>query len=71
MRTNAPPAPIRALQEFSTKTDLTRGLSSAVAQERFDTWGPNELAEKKVNPILLFLSYFWVRARHDAPCARH
>lgn len=22
-------------------------------------WGPNELPEKKVNPFLLFLSYFW------------
>ncbi len=48
-------------REFSSKTNTKTGLTSAVVRERFEVWGPNELAEKKVNPILLFLSYFWVR----------
>jgi H+-transporting ATPase len=35
------------------------GLSQAEAQHRLDQYGYNELAEKKANPILKFLSYFW------------
>jgi H+-transporting ATPase len=35
------------------------GLSQAEAQKRLAQYGPNELAEKKTNPILKFLSYFW------------
>ena len=35
------------------------GLSHEEAERRLDQYGPNELGEKKVNPILKFLSYFW------------
>ncbi len=35
------------------------GLSSEETQLRFKKYGPNELIEKKVNPILKFLRYFW------------
>jgi H+-transporting ATPase len=35
------------------------GLSQAEAQRRLDQYGYNELPEKKVNPVLKFLSYFW------------
>jgi H+-transporting ATPase len=35
------------------------GLSQAEAQSRLSIYGYNELAEKKVNPFLKFLSYFW------------
>ena len=28
-------------------------------EERRLKWGYNELAEKKINPILQFLAYFW------------
>jgi H+-transporting ATPase len=35
------------------------GLSQAEAQHRLSEYGYNELAEKKVNPFLKFLSYFW------------
>jgi H+-transporting ATPase len=35
------------------------GLSAAEAQSRLAQYGLNELPEKKVNPVLKFLSYFW------------
>ena len=35
------------------------GLSSPEAKTRFMQYGPNEISEKKVNPILKFLGYFW------------
>src|SRR5271163_4227923 len=35
------------------------GLTQAEAQKRLTHYGPNEIAEKKTNEILKFLSYFW------------
>jgi len=35
------------------------GLSQAEAQRRLEQYGYNEIAEKKVNPFLKFLTYFW------------
>jgi H+-transporting ATPase len=35
------------------------GLTHAEAQKRLTQYGPNEIAEKKTNEILKFLSYFW------------
>jgi H+-transporting ATPase len=35
------------------------GLSQAEAAKRLAQYGPNEIAEKKENPLLKFLSYFW------------
>ncbi len=37
----------------------SEGLTQAEAQKRLTQYGPNELTEKKTNPILKFLSYFW------------
>jgi len=37
----------------------SEGLSSSDAESRLDEYGFNEIAEKKVNPILKFLAYFW------------
>jgi len=37
----------------------TGGLTTTEAQRRLAQYGYNELPEKKVNPILKFLSYFW------------
>jgi H+-transporting ATPase len=36
-----------------------KGLSSSEAKERFQQYGPNEIPEKEVNPIVKFLGYFW------------
>ncbi len=35
------------------------GLTQAEAQKRLTQYGPNEIAEKKDNPFLKFLTYFW------------
>ncbi len=35
------------------------GLSQAEAQKRLTQYGPNEIKEKKTNPFLKFLTYFW------------
>jgi len=35
------------------------GLTKAEADKRLAQYGPNEIAEKTVNPVLKFLSYFW------------
>lgn len=35
------------------------GLSTSEADARLQQYGPNEIAEKKLNPILKFLGYFW------------
>ena len=36
------------------------GLSQVEAQKRLTQYGPNEIEEKKTNPLLKFLTYFWV-----------
>jgi len=35
------------------------GLTGAEAKRRLAQYGPNEIEEKKVNPLLKFLTYFW------------
>jgi H+-transporting ATPase len=44
---------------FSRLDSSPEGLSDADAESRLKRYGPNSLQEKKVNPILKFLSYFW------------
>lgn len=44
---------------FSDLSASEEGLSEEEAQERLETHGPNALEEKKRNPVLKFLSYFW------------
>ncbi len=49
-----------ALPELYEKLGSSKeGLSQADARGRLERYGPNEIAEKKVNPLLKFLSYFW------------
>jgi len=44
---------------LSRLSATTEGLSSLEAQKRLQQYGPNEIPEKKENPLLKFLSYFW------------
>jgi H+-transporting ATPase len=49
--------PLRELQaKLGSSPD---GLTQAEAQKRLAQYGYNEIAEKKTNPLLKFLSYFW------------
>jgi H+-transporting ATPase len=55
--------------EATTETALTevfeklgtnpKGLSTAEAKKRLTEYGENAITEKKINPLLKFLSYFW------------
>jgi len=45
-----------SFQKFSSSE---KGLTGNSAKERIEKYGYNEISEKKVNPILKFLSYFW------------
>jgi H+-transporting ATPase len=44
---------------FNKLSSNKKGLSSSEAQKRLQEYGPNEISEKKVNPIIKFLRYFW------------
>jgi H+-transporting ATPase len=35
------------------------GLSTSEAESRLQQYGPNEISEKKINPLKKFLGYFW------------
>jgi H+-transporting ATPase len=37
----------------------SNGLTQAEARKRLDRYGPNETKERKTNPFLKFLGYFW------------
>jgi H+-transporting ATPase len=48
------------MPELQTKLESSpNGLSQAEATKRLALYGPNEIAEKKTNEFLKFLSYFW------------
>ena len=48
------------MSELQTKLGSSPdGLSQAEAEKRLTQYGPNEIAEKKTNEILKFLTYFW------------
>ena len=44
---------------FKSFQTSTEGLSSAEAQSRLETYGPNSVEEAKHNALLQFLNYFW------------
>ena len=44
------------LRKYSASKE---GLSSSEAKGRIEKYGYNEISEKKVNPIMKFLGYFW------------
>jgi H+-transporting ATPase len=48
------------LEEAKKKLSFSpEGLSGNEAAKRLTQYGPNEIEEKKTNPLLKFLSYFW------------
>ncbi|MDQ2853058.1 MAG: plasma-membrane proton-efflux P-type ATPase, partial [Actinomycetota bacterium] len=48
------------IAEVEKQLDCTSdGLTQAEATKRLATYGTNEIAEHKTNPLLKFLSYFW------------
>jgi H+-transporting ATPase len=51
---DAPLAQLKKRLEF-----VPEGLSQGQVEKRLAQYGYNELVEKKVNPILKFLTYFW------------
>ena len=44
------------IKQLETSTD---GLSQQEAKNRLTQYGYNELEDKKVNPLMMLLSYFW------------
>ena len=48
--------------ELAKSTDGEKGLTTAQAQRAFEIHGPNELAEKKISPLMQFLGYLCVAA---------
>ena len=49
-----------SLQELQAKLGSSPdGLSQGEAERRLTQYGPNEIEEKKTNPFLKFLTYFW------------
>ena len=49
-----------AMPELMKKlTSSADGLTQAEAEKRLAQYGPNEIAEKKTNEFLKFLTYFW------------
>jgi H+-transporting ATPase len=44
---------------FNKFSSTENGISDSSINERFKEYGYNEISEKKVNPIIKFLSYFW------------
>jgi len=49
-----------SVDELLSKLSVSKtGLSSIEAEKRLQRFGPNEIPEKKVNPLMKFLGYFW------------
>jgi H+-transporting ATPase len=44
---------------FEKLASSGKGLSSSEAEKRLQQFGPNDIPEKKVNPLTKFLGYFW------------
>ena len=48
------------LEQLLDELDCTaKGLSTTDAANRLQRYGPNEISERRRNPVLIFLGYFW------------
>jgi len=47
------------LKEFENLASSPKGLSASEAKKRLEEYGDNTIVEKKVNPLVEFLGYFW------------
>ncbi|HEX3014044.1 MAG TPA: plasma-membrane proton-efflux P-type ATPase, partial [Methanobacterium sp.] len=57
---NADEAKKSSLEELLKKLSSDKGgISSSEAQKRLQEYGSNEISEKKVNPLVKFIKYFW------------
>ena len=57
---NADEAKKSSFEELFKKLSSSKdGISSSQAQKRLQTYGPNEISEKKENPLIKFIKYFW------------
>jgi H+-transporting ATPase len=54
-----PPIEAPLAEAFEKLGTSPKGLSASEAQKRLEEYGDNAIAEKKINPLLKFLSYFW------------
>jgi H+-transporting ATPase len=52
-------ASVTLLQALTELESSAQGLTSAQARSRLQRYGPNEIAEQRRNPVLVFLGYFW------------
>jgi H+-transporting ATPase len=58
--TEKPPAAEVPLEDLLKRLGASRdGLSQEEAEQRLLRFGPNEIVEKEVHPLLKLLSYFW------------
>ncbi|MEN6621117.1 MAG: plasma-membrane proton-efflux P-type ATPase [Smithella sp.] len=49
-----------SLEQLQNKLGSSpEGISQEEAQKRLSQYGPNEIEEKKISPLLKFLTYFW------------
>jgi len=44
---------------FKTLSSSEKGLTESEAKKRIEQYGYNEIAEKRINPLLKLLTYFW------------
>ena len=52
--------PTNNVEEETSFTQYVKtGLPPEEVEKRFQTYGPNEIPEKKVNPLRKFIGYFW------------
>ncbi len=51
--------PASLTEAFKKFESSPKGLSVAEARKRLEKYGSNEISEKKANPIVRFLGYFW------------